>query len=61
MKLAFNDVNIIIMAKKTFGKCSSCCFSHKRGACFSRELRSRSNICNNWYILGVNIDDIFKL
>lgn len=60
MKVAFNDVNIIIMAKKTFGKCSSCCFSHKRGACFNRELR-HGRVCNNWYTLDINIDDIFKL
>jgi len=60
MKSAFNDVNVITIAKMTLGKCVNCCFNHKRNICFNRELRS-GTICNNWYTLDVNIDDVFKL
>lgn len=60
MKVAFNNVNIITIPKKIFGKCMNCCFYHKRDVCFNRELRF-GNICNNWHILDVNVSDIFKL
>ena len=60
MKAAFNNANIITRERNTLINCTNCCFFYRHDICFNDELRYH-HICNNWHILDINIDDIFKL
>lgn len=60
MKVSFNGINIITKERETCIDCVNCCFFHNRDACHNRELRYH-DICNDWHILDINVDDIFKL